>query len=119
MTWRRLLAQPRDRGRPPGLRRLDVDRRDGPDVSGRVAGVPARPVASPLDAEPWAGTTSSSRLAAVFAETARTSPYDGIEAEFKGQTVQDSVYSILTLLKGFLTRRRGTVTLKPRLSGGH
>lgn len=52
MTWRRLLTQPRDRGRSPGLRRLDVDRRDGPDVSGRLAGVPARPVAAPLDAEP-------------------------------------------------------------------
>ena len=52
MTWRRLLAQSRDRGRSPGLRRLDVDRRDWPDVSGRFAGVPARPVASPLDAEP-------------------------------------------------------------------
>jgi hypothetical protein len=52
MTWRRLLTQPRDRGRSPGLRRLDVDRRDGPDLSGRLAGVPARPVAAPLDAEP-------------------------------------------------------------------
>jgi hypothetical protein len=52
MTWRRLLAQSRDRGRSPGLRRLDVDRRDGPDVSGRFAGVPARPVTSPLDAGP-------------------------------------------------------------------
>jgi hypothetical protein len=50
MTWRRLLAQSRDRGRSPGLRRLDVDRRDRPDVSGRFAGVPARPVAAPLDA---------------------------------------------------------------------
>jgi hypothetical protein len=32
----------------------------------------------------WAGTTSSSRLAAVFAKTARTSPYDGFGRSSRG-----------------------------------
>jgi hypothetical protein len=32
----------------------------------------------------WAGTTSSSRLAAVFAETARTSPYDQLRPISRG-----------------------------------
>ena len=73
-------------------------------MSGRFAGVPARPVASPLRCRTDGPAPSRvPRPDAVFAETARTSPYDGFGRSSRGVTCID----MCKIRRGLHCRQRG------------